>query len=225
MVRIRMQRLGRTHRPFYRIAAAEKRVKRDGKVLENLGWYNPIEKDPEKQIKLESERIKYWLSVGAQPSDTMMDILGNRDLLTPKLKDAWLAKREADRNRVGCKVGLATAEKAQTEIGELSSSDDAEGVDLAGYASTISEAVNEARAAVSAADPKAADAAKAKAEGALGEAKSAIEKAQAAKKAAEEAEAKKKAEEEAAAAAAAAETPAEEAAEGGEGESSEEKSE
>ncbi len=219
MVRIRMQRLGRTHRPFYRIAAAEKRVKRDGKVLENLGWYNPVEKDPEKQLKLESERIKYWLSVGAQPSDTMMDILGRNELLTPKLKEKWEAKREADRNRVGCKVGLATAEKAQEQIGELSSGDDAEGVDLAGYASTISEAVNEARAAVSAADPKAADAAKAKAEGALADAKGAIENAQAAKKAAEEAEAKKKAEEEAAAAAA--EAPAEEAAEGGEGESSE----
>lgn len=222
MVRIRMQRLGRTHRPFYRIAAAEKRVKRDGKVLENLGWYNPIEKDPEKQLKLESERIKYWLSVGAQPSDTMMDILGRNDLLTPKLKEKWEAKREADRNRVGCKVGLATAEKAQEQVGELSSGDSAEGVDLAGYASTISEAVNEARAAVSAADPKAADAAKAKAEGALSDAKSAIEKAQAAKKAAEEAEAKKKAEEDAAAAA---EAPAEESAEGGEDESSEEKSE
>ncbi|UYV13253.1 MAG: 30S ribosomal protein S16 [Phycisphaera sp.] len=213
MVRIRMQRLGRTHRPFYRIAAAEKRVKRDGKVLENLGWYNPIEKDPEKQLMLHEERIQYWLSVGAQPSDTMMDILGNRELLTPKLKDAWLAKREADRNRVGCKVGLATAEKAQTEIGELSSSDDAEGVDLAGYASSISEAVNEARAAVSAADPKAADAAKAKAEGALSEAKGAVDKATNEKKAAAEAEAaaeaKKKAEEEAAAAA---EAPAEEVA-------------
>lgn len=213
MVRIRMQRLGRTHRPFYRIAAAEKRVKRDGKVLENLGWYNPVEKDPEKQLKLEAERIKYWLSVGAQPSDTVMDILGKQDLLTPKLKDKWEAKREADRNRVGCKVGLATAEKAQTEIGELASSDDAEGVDLAGYASTISEAVNEAKAAVSAADPTAADAAKAKAESALSDAKKSVQDAQVAKKAAEEAEAKKKAEEEAAAAA---EAPAEESSEGGE---------
>jgi len=213
VVRIRMQRLGRTHRPFYRIAAAEKRVKRDGKVLENLGWYNPVEKDPEKQLKLESERIKYWLSVGAQPSDTVMDILGRNDLLTPKLKDKWEAKREADRNRVGCKVGLATAEKAQEQIAELAGSDDAEGVDLAGYASTISESVNEAKAAVSAADPKAADAAKAKAEGALGDAKAAVDKAVAEKKAAEEAEAKKKAEEEAAAAAS-----SEESAEASEGE-------
>ncbi|MEO1278482.1 MAG: 30S ribosomal protein S16 [Planctomycetota bacterium] len=199
MVRIRMQRLGRTHRPFYRIAAAEKRVKRDGKVLENLGWYNPIEKDPEKQLKLEAERIKYWLSVGAQPSDTMMDILGKQELLTPKLKEKWLAKREADRNRVACKVAVTTAEKAAEAIGEIPGADDVE-VDLAGFTATIGEALKEAKAAVSAADPKAADAAKAKADGALNDAKSAVEKAVADKKAAEEAEAKAAAEAEAAAA-------------------------
>ena len=192
-----MQRLGRTHRPFYRIAAAEKRVKRDGKVLENLGWYNPIEKDPEKQLKLEAERIKYWLSVGAQPSDTMMDILGKQELLTPKLKEKWLAKREADRNRVACKVAVTTAEKAAEAIGEIPGADD---VDLAGFTATIGEALKEAKAAVSAADPKAADAAKAKADGALSDAKAAVEKAVADKKAAEEAEAKAAAEAEAAAA-------------------------
>jgi small subunit ribosomal protein S16 len=202
-----MQRLGRTHRPFYRIAAAEKRVKRDGKVLENLGWYNPIEKDPEKQLKLNAERIQYWLGVGAQPSDTVMDILGKQDLLTPKLKEKWESKREADRNRVSCKVAVSTAEKAQAEVGKLN----ADGVDMAGYTATIGEALKEAKAAVSAADPKAADAARSKAEGALNDAKSAVEKAQAQKKAAEEAEARKKAEEEAASAAAA-------PAEGGEGE-------
>lgn len=214
MVRIRMQRLGRTHRPFYRIAAAEKRVKRDGKVLENLGWYNPIEKDPEKQLKLESERIKYWLSVGAQPSDTVMDILGKQDLLTPKLKEKWEAKREADRNRVSCKVAVSSTEKAQASLSTIPGLADVD-VDTAGYGATIAEAVKEAKAAVAAADPKAADAAKAKAEGAFNDAKSAVDKALAEKKAAQEAEAaaeaKKKAEEEAAAAAAA-------PAEGGEGE-------
>lgn len=206
MVRIRMQRLGRTHRPFYRIAAAEKRVKRDGKVLENLGWYNPIEKDPDKQIKLHEDRIRHWLSVGAQPSDTVMDILGKRDLLTPKLKDAWLAKREADRNRVSCKVAVSTAEKAQAGLGDIPGLADVD-VDTAPFAATIAEALKDAKAAVAAADPKAADAARAKAEGALGEARAEVEKALAEKKKAEEAEAKKKAEEEAATAA---EAPAEE---------------
>lgn len=212
MVRIRMQRLGRTHRPFYRIAAAEKRVKRDGKVIEYLGWYNPVEKDPEKQISLHDDRIRYWLSVGAQPSDTVMDILGKRELLTPKLKDAWLAKREADRNRVSCKVAVSTAEKAQASLTSIPGLADVD-VDTAGYSATIAEALKEAKAAVAAADPKAADTSRAKAEGALGQARAAVEKALAEKKKAEEAAAAQKAAEEAAAAAAA---PAEEAAEASE---------
>ncbi|GIW74404.1 MAG: hypothetical protein KatS3mg103_0926 [Phycisphaerales bacterium] len=184
MVRIRMQRMGRTHRPFYRIAAAEKRVKRDGKVLENLGWYNPIEKDPEKQIKLHADRIRYWLSVGAQPSDTVMDILGRHDLLTPKLKEKWEAKRLADRNRVACKVALATAEKAQADLGEIPGLADVE-VDTAPFAATIAQALKDAKAAVASADPAAAESAKAKAEQALAEARAAVEKALAEKQAAE----------------------------------------
>lgn len=205
MVRIRMQRLGRTHRPFYRIAAAEKRVKRDGKVLENLGWYNPVEKDPEKQLMLHSDRIRYWLSVGAQPSDTVMDILGKQDLLTPKLKDAWLAKREADRNRVSCKVAVSTAEKAQAGLTSIPGLADVD-VDMAPFAATIAEALKEAKAAVATADPKAADSARAKAEGALRAASEAVETARVEKQKAQEAEAARKAAEEAAQAAAAPET-------------------
>jgi len=202
-----MQRLGRTHRPFYRIAAAEKRVKRDGRVLENLGWYNPVEKDPDKQLKLEADRIRYWLSVGAQPSDTVMDILGKQDLLTPKLKEKWEAKRLADRNRVACKSAVTAAEGAQAALGDIPGLADVE-VDTAAFGATIAEALTEAKAAVSAGDTAAADAAKAKAEGALAEAKAAVEQALAEKKRAEEAEAKKQAEQEAAT-----ETPADEASE------------
>ena len=58
MVRIRMQRMGRRHLPVYRINAIEKTVKRDGRVLENLGWYNPSAKDVSKQLELNDERVK-----------------------------------------------------------------------------------------------------------------------------------------------------------------------
>lgn len=75
MVRIRMQRGGRRHVNYFRINAIEKRVKRDGKVLENLGWYNPQAKDKAKQSELNIDRIKHWLSVGAQPSDTVLHML------------------------------------------------------------------------------------------------------------------------------------------------------
>jgi len=81
VVRIRMKRMGRRHVPFYRINAIEKTTKRDGKVLENLGWYNPVATDDAKKIHLDEERVKYWLSMGAQPSDTMMDVLVKRNIV------------------------------------------------------------------------------------------------------------------------------------------------
>jgi small subunit ribosomal protein S16 len=75
MVRLRLARSGRPHRPFYRIGAVDSRVKRDGAVIENLGWYNPMAKTGEKATELHVDRIKYWLSVGAQPSDTLKAML------------------------------------------------------------------------------------------------------------------------------------------------------
>ena len=68
-VRIRMKRMGRRHRPFYRICATDSRTPRDGRVIEELGTYDPMVKDTDARTVLNSERIDYWLSVGAQPSD------------------------------------------------------------------------------------------------------------------------------------------------------------
>jgi small subunit ribosomal protein S16 len=51
------------------------RSPRDGRVIEELGWYDPEAKDPEKQVSLNRERIEYWLGVGAQPSDTVRNLL------------------------------------------------------------------------------------------------------------------------------------------------------
>ena len=75
MVRIRLQRFGRRNRPFYRLAAINQRNQRDGKTIEELGWYDPIEKDPSKQLELKADRLKYWLSVGAQPTQTVASLL------------------------------------------------------------------------------------------------------------------------------------------------------
>lgn len=71
---IRMRRTGRRNRPCYRINVADSRSPRDGRFLETLGLYDPIEKDLEKQITLDVERAKHWLSVGALPSDTVSSI-------------------------------------------------------------------------------------------------------------------------------------------------------
>ena len=74
-VKIRMARMGRRHRPFFRINAIESRAPRDGRILEKLGHYDPVEKDPAKELVLNTERIKYWLDNGAIPSDHLADIL------------------------------------------------------------------------------------------------------------------------------------------------------
>ena len=68
-VRIRMKKMGRKHRPFYRICAMELRVPRDGRVLEELGTYDPMVPETDARAILKSDRINYWISVGAQPSD------------------------------------------------------------------------------------------------------------------------------------------------------------
>ena len=74
-VKLRMTRIGRRHRPFFRINAVESRQPRDGKIIEKLGHYDPIEKDPAKQIVLNGPRVEYWLGQGAIPSDTVSQIL------------------------------------------------------------------------------------------------------------------------------------------------------
>mmetsp|Transcript_8971 Transcript_8971/g.8010 ORF Transcript_8971/g.8010 Transcript_8971/m.8010 type:complete len:106 (+) Transcript_8971:21-338(+) len=82
VVRIRLQRFGCVNRPFYRIVAANSKAPRDGKFLEILGNYNPIpQKDGVKEIIFNSERIKYWISVGAQPSDRVAWLLAKCDIL------------------------------------------------------------------------------------------------------------------------------------------------
>lgn len=68
-VRIRMKKMGRRHRPFFRICAMDVRSPRDGKVIEELGHYDPMVKETDARAVLNGERIDYWLSVGAQPSD------------------------------------------------------------------------------------------------------------------------------------------------------------
>ena len=68
-VRIRMKMMGRKHRPFFRVCAVDSRHPRDGRVLEELGTYDPMVSETDARALLKSERIVYWLGVGAQPSE------------------------------------------------------------------------------------------------------------------------------------------------------------
>ena len=67
-VRLRMKRLGRRHRPFFRICAMDGRAPRDGRVIEELGHYDPMVRDTDARVVINRERVDYWLGVGAQPT-------------------------------------------------------------------------------------------------------------------------------------------------------------
>lgn len=73
MVRIRLTRKGAAKRPFYRIVAADSRRSRDGKFLEILGHYDPVKRPHE--LKVDEEKVKRWISKGAQPSDTVKKLM------------------------------------------------------------------------------------------------------------------------------------------------------
>jgi small subunit ribosomal protein S16 len=80
VVRIRLQRLGATHRPFYRIVAANSTAPRDGRFIEILGTYDPV-KIAADNVTLKEERIKHWIGHGAQPSEKVRSILVKKGLL------------------------------------------------------------------------------------------------------------------------------------------------
>ena len=68
-VRIRMKKMGRSHRPFFRICAVDRLSPRDGRVLEELGTYDPMVPETDARALLKADRVDYWLGVGAQPSE------------------------------------------------------------------------------------------------------------------------------------------------------------
>lgn len=81
-VKLRMTRAGRTHRSFFRIHASDSRNPRDGAFLEELGIYDPANRNEDQQVRLNAERVQYWLSVGAQPSHTVASILKRQGIKT-----------------------------------------------------------------------------------------------------------------------------------------------
>jgi len=75
MVTIRLARGGSKDRPFYHVVVADSRRSRDGRYIERLGFFNPLARKNEERLRLEDDRISYWKSVGAQPSDKVAKLL------------------------------------------------------------------------------------------------------------------------------------------------------
>jgi small subunit ribosomal protein S16 len=122
-VKLRMTRMGKRNRPYFRINAIDSRTPRDGKIIEKLGHYDPIEKDKSKQVVLDTERVKYWLDKGAIPSDTVSEIL-----LKLGIKTKYAEERTVRRSRARAiarakgqpftKAERAAVEKAASETEE-----------------------------------------------------------------------------------------------------------
>src|SRR5437867_12918441 len=70
-----MKQLGRKHRPYFRIVAIDRKQPRDGRIIEELGSYDPMVKETDERVRLKPDRIKYWISVGAQPSEKVTVLL------------------------------------------------------------------------------------------------------------------------------------------------------
>ena len=79
MVKIRLRRMGAKKAPFYRVVVADSRFPRDGRFIEEIGYYNPCVSPAE--IKIDSDRAKEWIQTGAQPTDTVRALLKKVDVL------------------------------------------------------------------------------------------------------------------------------------------------
>lgn len=78
-VKLRLRRMGAKKRPFYRIVAADSRNPRDGRFIEEIGYYNPIETPA--VIKIDEEKAQKWLSTGAIPTDTVRDLFSKQGIM------------------------------------------------------------------------------------------------------------------------------------------------
>lgn len=99
-LKIRLRQQGRTNRSFYRLVVTDSRAPRDGKYVEALGWYNPIEETDEKKLAIKPDRIQHWLSVGAQLTDNVENLIRRS---APQLIQAQNEKLKAHRAKIAAK--------------------------------------------------------------------------------------------------------------------------
>ncbi|MHC4598390.1 MAG: 30S ribosomal protein S16 [Planctomycetota bacterium] len=102
MVRLRMTRFGKRNRPFYRIGVFDSRTRRDGRTIEFFGHYDPFSKEPSTAAKIDLDRAKHWLSVGAQPSEKVAVLLRKAGL-------EWGAKKPRKKRKKPSAKGKKTS--------------------------------------------------------------------------------------------------------------------
>ncbi|RMG09554.1 MAG: 30S ribosomal protein S16 [Planctomycetota bacterium] len=101
-VKLRLKRVGRRNRACFRLGAFDHRTRRDGRAIEELGWYDPLVADNDKKVALNRERIAYWLSVGAKPSPTVESLLLQQGIDVPGSgkRRALSPEERAERERI-----------------------------------------------------------------------------------------------------------------------------
>ena len=124
MVRIRLRRQGAKKQPSYRVVVADSRSPRDGRFIENIGFYNP-RTDPE-TVKIKAERALYWLEVGAQPSDPVLRLLKKTGVWQQFKGIEAQPEAEAEAVEVSAAEEAKEAEEAEAEA-EASEAVEAEG--------------------------------------------------------------------------------------------------
>lgn len=114
-VKIRMTRMGRRHRPFFRINAVDARTPRDGRILEKLGHYDPLEKNADKQVVIDKERVEFWIGQGAVASDTCAEIFKKNGITCPQYEEKL--QRRARARAIARKQGVpfTSAERIAAE--------------------------------------------------------------------------------------------------------------
>jgi len=122
-MKIRLARGGSKKRPFYRIVAADSRMPRDGRYIEKLGTYNPLlPKDSEDRVKMNIERIQYWMGQGAQPTDRISRMLEAAGVIAKKeranLKKGEPGKKAKERAEEKAAKAAAAAEAASAPAEE-----------------------------------------------------------------------------------------------------------
>ena len=114
-IKIRLARAGSKKRPFYRVVAADSRMPRDGRFIEKLGTYNPLlKKDDSNRVKLDIDKIKDWLSKGAQTTDRISRLLENLEILPKKIRNNPL-KAKPKKEVEEPKAEEASAEEPKAE--------------------------------------------------------------------------------------------------------------
>jgi small subunit ribosomal protein S16 len=111
-----MKKLGRAHRPFFRVCAMDVRAPRDGRVIEELGYYDPMVAETDARAILDGERIAYWLGVGAQPTEKVRVLIKKygKDGTHLDKQKAALERAQAKRDRAKT-LGDAAAERVKTK--------------------------------------------------------------------------------------------------------------